>query len=82
MERISFITGGTITLSGNTLSTVQLATLPAPGAVGTINFTIQQNTDLRAYLEAGGTIDVALTDAAPPVPARGLELTLNILARL
>jgi hypothetical protein len=79
---LSFITGGTITLSGNDLGTVQLATLPAPGAVGTINFTIEQSTYLRAYLEAGGTIDVALTDSGPPVPARGLELTLNILARL
>jgi len=80
---LSFITGGSITVSGNNLPTVELAKLGPPGVVGTVNYTIENSTDLRAYLEAGGQISVAINYNEPaPVPARGLQLTLNIHATL
>ncbi len=80
---LSFITGGAITLSGNSLPTVELAKLAAPGAVGTTNYHLEASTDLKAYLEAGGELSVTvLYNSPPPVPARGLQLTLNIHATL
>jgi hypothetical protein len=81
-QDFSFITGGTITIAGNNLPTVEIAKLNAPGAVGTASYTIEATPDLRAYLQGGGEISVTITYNTPPVPARGVELTLNIHATL
>jgi hypothetical protein len=81
----SFISGGTITVSGPApLTTVELAKLtPAPGAVGHASYTIENQPDLRPYLESSsGQIAVTITYPAPPIPARQIKVTLNFHATL
>ena len=81
----SFITGGTITVSGpSPLMTIELAKLsPPPGAVGHASYTLENQPDLRPYLESSsGQIAVTITYNTPPVPARSIKVTLNFHATL
>ena len=79
---LAFVATGTITLSGNGLAVVTLAKLPAPGKVGLVRFEVTQGVDLKPYLAAGGTLDVAFTYDPRPAVARGLKLTLVVHASL
>jgi hypothetical protein len=79
---LSFISGGTLTLSATGISPATLATLAAPGAVGITRFAIGQSVDLKPYLAAGGELDAVFTYSTRPVVARGLKLTLVVHASL
>ena len=80
---LSYISGSTITLSGpSPLATVEIAKLNQLGVVGTANYVIEATPDLRAYLSGSGMINVTISYPTPPVPARAVELTLNIHATL
>ena len=79
---IDFVSGGTITVSGNGLPIATLATLAAPGRVGLARFAVAAGIDLKPYLAAGSVIDATFTYAPKPVVARGLRLTLVVHASL
>jgi hypothetical protein len=79
---LSFLGQGTLTLSGNGLPTVTLATLPPPGAVGIAAFQVTSGADLIPYLTAGGLLSAALAVIATPPQARGIKLTLVLHASL
>jgi hypothetical protein len=81
---LSFVSGCTITLSGNGLPDVTLATLPAAPAAGQsdVALAIGSTADLRAYLAAGGALTAVVTYSNTPVAARALRLTLVLRASL
>ena len=79
---LAFVASGAITVSGNGLSAATLATLAAPGKVGLARFAVAPGVDLKPYLQAGGTLDVAFAYDPRPAVARGLKLTLVVHASL
>ena len=79
---LAFVASGQITVSGNGLPRTTLATLAPPGRVGIAQFTVAPGVDLKPYLAAGGTLDVAFTYDPRPAVARGLKLVLVVHASL
>jgi hypothetical protein len=80
-DDLSFVSGATLTISGNGLSSVQLATLSAPGAVQSAQFVVDSR-NLKDYLQAGATLSAQVTYVNRPVTARGLRLTLTLHGQL
>lgn len=78
---LSFVSGATLSLTGNGLPALQLATLGAPGAVTTASFTVDSR-NLKDYLQAGATLAAQVTYLNRPVTARGLRLTLTLHGQL
>jgi hypothetical protein len=81
---LSYVSGATLTVSGNGLPDAQLATLPGAPAAGqtAVDFTVDSSKDLRAYLAAGSLLKAEVTYASRPVAARGLKLTLVVRGSL
>ena len=76
---ISFISGATITITGNGLPPAQIATLSAPAAAGARTVQLQTtSTELKPYLQAGGLIGATISYSPTPITARSLQLTLTI----
>ncbi len=71
---ISFISGATITIGGNTIAT--LATHPPAGARSVQLQTT--GTELKQLIEAGSMITATINYDPTPVAARSLQLVLTI----
>lgn len=75
---LSFVSGGTIVISGNNnLPDATLGTLAAP-AGARADFKVDSARDLKPYLLAGALLNATINYAQRPVTARGLRLTLTI----
>ena len=77
---LSFVSGGTLTVSGNGLPSKTIATLSAPGQVQSAQFSVDSSTDLKPFLAAGGQLAAVLTYVQRPAAARGLILSLTLRA--
>lgn len=77
-QDLAFIDGATLTLAQTGQPARTLATLGAPGAVGTAALTVDSAFDLKPALAAGSTLTFELTFSAKPVAARGLRLVLTL----
>ncbi len=79
---VSFITAATLTIRGNGLPDLQLATLPAPSSTARADLTVDSTKDLRPYLLAGAVLIPKFTYSPRPVSARGLQLVLTVRGSL
>ncbi len=63
---VSFVSSGSIEVSGNQLATVKLATIsaPAPAGATSVAFTVSSSTELKPYLQQNG--NVAVSSGIPP----------------
>lgn len=77
-EDLAFIEGATLTLLQSGQPAHTLATLGAPGPVGSAALTVDSSFDLKPALAAGSALTFDLAFAAKPVTARGLKLVLTL----
>jgi len=76
---LSFVSGVTISVSGNGLPDALLATLPSSPAKGQTSVQLQINPrELKPYLLSGGLVGASVTYSPTPVTARSLRLTLTL----
>jgi hypothetical protein len=76
---ISFISGATISVSSQRLRPTLLAKLSAPPASGVTSAQLEITpTELKPYLQAGGTVAASIDYSPTPVTARALKLVLTI----
>ena len=52
-------------VSGSTLPRVEIAHASSPGAVQTINFTVDSGVNLKPYIDEGSVIDGSGSGSAP-----------------
>ncbi len=79
---LSFISGATLTLHGNGLPDLQVATLPSPSSTTRADLVVDSSKDLKPYLSAGSLLIAKLTYSPRPVDARGLRLTITVRGSL
>ncbi len=79
---VGFISGATLTLRGNNLPDLQVATLPSPSTTTRADLVVDSSKDLRPYLLAGSLLSAKLTYSPTPVSARGLRLTITVRGSL
>ena len=75
---LAFIDGAALTLVQGGQPARTLATLTAPGAVGTVPLTVDSKLDLKPALAAGSALGFELGFTTKPVTARGLRLVLTL----
>lgn len=77
-QDLAFVQGASLALVTRDQPARTLATLGAPGAVGTVALSVDSTFDLKPALVAGSALAFELTFAAKPVTARGLRLVLTL----
>jgi hypothetical protein len=76
---ISFISDATVGISSRLMADARIARLPAPPAAGATSVQLQvSSTELKPYLQAGGTMSASISYSPTPVNARDLKLVLTI----